>query len=305
MVQQALALPLSPASRPAGRSLSCTVRPGAASPRTASRWPHLAFGPWGLGWEGPRCQVDPHTGSQCPGAVSLGPAWVPRGCCHCSLVLSCCSGGDLSAGRSSTSPCSAAIKEHFLLPFPGGLCFRAASIPALTPFCHLSPSTFLAALRRSPKSPLLSSSSMAPRMKSSTSPTAWLSLNAVPKPWSHCGWMGPGTMTLNSTASTSSAFGNSSPRSWPANAISWSMGQGGGLSRVRPALPALPVPAAGGTVGFYSPSLGSLERTVRFLWGAAQLSSLPASPGAAGITAGQVGEGSSLLLPRWAERSPS
>uniref|UniRef100_A0A8V1AB55 Abhydrolase domain containing 17A, depalmitoylase n=2 Tax=Phasianidae TaxID=9005 RepID=A0A8V1AB55_CHICK len=81
------------------------------------------------------------------------------------------------------------------------------------------------AFPKSPKSPLLSSSFTAPRMKSSTSPTAWRSSNAVPKPWSRCGWMGPGTMTLNSTASTSSAFGNSSPRSWPANATSLAAGR--------------------------------------------------------------------------------
>jgi len=229
---------LSPAAgpaRPQGWSLSCKAWPEppahALHPDGLTR--PLCPRPWGLGWEGPCLPgtVDPNIGSCCLGAVSLGPAWVPRGCCHCSLVFICCSGGNLSAGRSSTSPCSAAIKEHFLLPFPGGLCFRGQEgwgpprSLRLPPLCHLFPSTFLAALRRSPKSPLLSSSSTAPRMKSSTSPTAWRSSNAVPKPWSRWGWMGPGTMTLNSTASTSSAFGNSSPRSWPANATSLAAGR--------------------------------------------------------------------------------
>lgn len=103
-------------------------------------------------------------------------------------------------------------------------------LPLLSP-----PPTFLAASRRSPKSPLLSSSSTARRTKSSTSPMAWRSSNAAPRPWSRCGWTGPGTMTLNSTASTSSAFGSSSPRSWPANATSG--GSGRGFPLMSPLLP--------------------------------------------------------------------
>lgn len=171
-----------------------------------------------------------------------------------------------------------------------------------------SPPPFLTALRRSPKSPLPSSSSTARRTKSSTSPMAWRSLNAAPRPWSRCGWMGPGTMTLNCTASTSSAFGNSSPRSWPANATSCGAGSGAGWGflRARPFSQRPPVPSAGGAVSLYSLSLGRWLEQHLSCGTRAQLSSLPASaPALLAPPAGLARDGSLLLPPSPDRREPT
>lgn len=113
---------------PKGQSLSRKLWPRAPSPRSASRWPHVAFGAvLGTASTQSLARLSSEQGGSVLTVSCSGLHRIPWGCCHCCLVLVFCTRGDLVLelllGSSSMSQCSAGIKEHFLVPVPKGMCF--------------------------------------------------------------------------------------------------------------------------------------------------------------------------------------